>query len=110
MRKAVVIVPFLSFFAYLAFLGGCSKSKSSPSTDPKIALITKAAWKLDVAGVDLNKDGTIDIVDTTIAACKRDNSYLFNKDSTGIADEGATKCNPADPQTKPFTWYLSNNH
>ena len=58
----------------------------------------------DVLAVDLNKDGIIDVVDTTIKSCFKDNTYTFKSDSTGIADNGPTKCNPTDPQTTPFTW------
>ncbi|MES1159839.1 MAG: hypothetical protein ABUM51_03715, partial [Bacteroidota bacterium] len=33
---------------------------------------------------------------------------LFKTDSTGIADNGALKCSPSDPQTFPFTWSFSS--
>lgn len=90
----------------------CKKSHSSPTdtTPPRVTLITQASWKFDSSGVDGNKDGIIDVVDTTLQPCLKDNTYQFNKDSTGIADNGPTKCNPSDPQTTPFTWSFSGTN
>jgi hypothetical protein len=107
MRKKVLIVPFLFSLVVLAIFIGCGKSSSTPSSSP--SLITQGAWKYDTAGIDLDKNGTIDYGDTTLKTCQKDNTYLFNKDSTGVMDEGATKCSPTDPQSTPFTWYFTNN-
>ena len=41
--------------------------------------------------------------------CMLDNTGKFNADGSGVADEGATKCNVAAPQTSPFTWSFTNN-
>jgi hypothetical protein len=107
MRKQVLIVPFLFSLAFLAIFMGCGKSSSNPAASP--SLITQAAWKYDTSGIDLNKDGVIDIGDTTLLPCEKDNTYLFKKDSTGVMDEGATKCNAGDPQSTGFSWALTNN-
>jgi hypothetical protein len=82
----------------------CKKNNSSSDNTSRTTLITEASWKFDSSGADLNKDGIIDIVDTTIKSCFKDNTYTFKSDSTGIADNGPTKCNPTDPQSTPFTW------
>jgi hypothetical protein len=37
-------------------------------------------------------------------ACTRDDTYKYNAGGTGVEDEGATKCDPLDPQSSPFTW------
>ena len=107
MKYRVLIVPFFIALGFAAVLVACSKSSSD--TGGRATLIVKAPWKYDASGVDLNKDGTIDIPDTTQKPCEIDNTYLFKKDSTGVADEGPTKCNVADPQTSPFTWKLTTN-
>jgi hypothetical protein len=106
MRKQLLIVPFLCFLLFMAIFIGCGKS-SSPSTSP--SFITQAAWKYDTSGVDFDKNGTIDFADTSLKACEKDNTYLFKSDSSGLADEGATKCAPADPQSTPFVWGLRSN-
>ncbi|MCY7310903.1 MAG: hypothetical protein LH619_09000, partial [Chitinophagaceae bacterium] len=39
-----------------------------------------------------------------IPACQKDNITSFIAGGSGSGDEGATKCNAADPQTVSFTW------
>ena len=113
MKKHTPIAPFLAALFLLIIWTACHKSNSSSNTNTntpsaRTVLLTKAAWKFDTAGADLNKDGTIEQGDNTLQPCFKDNTYLFNTDSTGIADNGALKCNPSDPQTFPFTWNFSN--
>lgn len=105
MRKNVWIVPCsIAALASLTIWTACKKSSSSSDNTSRTTLITEASWKFDSAGVDQNKDGIIDVLDTTLLSCQKDNTYTFNKDSTGVMDEGATKCNSTDPQTTSFTW------
>lgn len=40
-------------------------------------------------------------------ACDKDNITIFQDNGTVIFDEGATKCDPNDPQTTTGTWALS---
>jgi hypothetical protein len=42
-----------------------------------------------------------------IDACTQDDCTKFNADKTLSFDEGATKCDPTDPQTGTGTWTLS---
>ena len=85
----------------------CKKSKTQTKTD----LITKSAWKFDNAALDMNRDGTADapVPPGFLQTCDTDNTITFNADGTGIADEGATKCSTANPQTSPFTWSFKDN-
>jgi hypothetical protein len=111
MKKKALIVSFLVSFGLIAFVAGCSKSSSSSSAakpDADSLLITSAAWKFNSSGYNLSGGGTITIVDTTVTACQKDNTYTFLADSAGTMDEGATKCNAGDPQTQPFNWYFMN--
>jgi hypothetical protein len=111
MKNKTLIVPFLAFLGFIAFIAGCSKSSSSSNTgkpDADSLLITSAAWKFSSSGYNLSGGGTISIVDTTVTACQKDNTYTFLADSAGTMDEGATKCNVGDPQTQPFSWYFMN--
>jgi hypothetical protein len=108
MRKTRWILPCAIALASLTIWTACKKNTSSSNTSSRTTLITEASWKFDSSGIDQNKDGIIDVVDTTsILPCQKDNTYTFNKDSTGIMDEGATKCNSTDPQTTAFTWSFS---
>ena len=106
MKKLLWIVPTL--ITLTVAWAACSKNSSS-SSNSRVALMTQAIWKYDTSGIDLNKDGTIDIADT-LPACFKDNTYQFNKDSTGILNEGATICYPGDPQTRAFTWSISSGN
>jgi hypothetical protein len=85
----------------------CKKSKSKSRTD----LITESSWKYQDAGLDVNRDGTVDapIPAGFMQSCDTDNTITFKSDGTGIADEGATKCNAASPQSSPFTWSFKDN-
>ena len=90
----------------------CSKSHSSGDSNgpgTTVTLITKSTWRYDTSGIDLNKDGIVDLGDTLFQPCTKDNIYTFKSDSTGTMDEGLTKCIAASPQTVPFTWSLTNN-
>ena len=87
----------------LTLLLACSKDSNSPS---KVDLIVKAPWKFSRAtasGVD---------VSGLIQACVKDNILTFSRSSsgnTGKVNEGATKCNPGDPQEVDFTWQFDEN-
>ncbi|HEX6180801.1 MAG TPA: lipocalin family protein [Chitinophagaceae bacterium] len=101
------LVPAI-FACALAFsFTACKKSKTQTKTD----LIAKSAWKFDNAALDMNRDGTADapVPAGFLQACDTDNTITFNADGTGIADEGATKCSPANPQTSQFTWSFKDN-
>ena len=108
MKKCVAFLPCLIVLASITIWTACTKNSSS-STEPssRTTIITEGSWKIDTAGVDTDKNGTIDIGDSTLLSCQKDNTYTFLKDSTGIADEGPTKCNSTDPQSTPFTWNFS---
>jgi hypothetical protein len=109
MKRNVWILPCSVAVCLLTLWTACKKNtSSSDNSSSRVTLITQASWKYDTAGADLNRDGIIDIGDTTILPCFKDNTYLFNKDSTGIADNGALKCSPTDPQTFPFTWSFTS--
>jgi len=84
-----------------------SCGKDDPPAGPsKMELITKSAWRYDTGGVDANKDGFVDtaLPPGYVLSCNTDNTLTFKNDGTGVVDEGATKCDVADPQTRNFTW------
>lgn len=87
----------------------CKKNPVNELT--KTALITTSTWKFDVAGIDINGDGTSDspLPPGVLPGCSTDNLINFKSDKSGTVDEGPTKCTATDPQTTPFNWEFANN-
>lgn len=98
MKPALKFTIILTLFAIT--FQTCKKSSSSK---PKPELLTQTTWKFSAATVN----GTD--ASNYIDACQKDNIYTFVTNGTGNVDEGATKCDPGDPQTIPFTWNFANN-
>jgi hypothetical protein len=95
----------------ICFLFSCSKN-DQPKTSSASANISSSSWKYESGGVDVDKNGSIDLALSTIGSigpCRLDNTATFRADGTGTTDEGATKCNATDPQTESFTWSFQNN-
>lgn len=92
-------------------LAGCSnKDTPPPGVSNNTQLITSSAWKYDNAGLDLDKNGTIDVsVTGQLQACQLDNFLTLSTNGTGVANEGATKCDPSAPQTVAVTWGFASN-
>lgn len=98
--------------AILAF-SSCSKSDDSSSgsgsTKTRTEYLTTGTWKQ--TGITINPGITVGGTTITdlygmIPACSKDDTRKFNVGGTGVDDEGATKCDPADPQTTALTWSL----
>lgn len=100
-KLSILIVVAASFAA-------CSKNETNQTKKTNTEYLTQGTWKFASAGLDADKNGTVDMEDGTIDACQKDNIATFKTDGTGFYDEGATKCLPEDPQTKPFTWQFTN--
>ncbi len=93
----------------LAF-AACTKNNSNTNEPTKTDLITSGPWKYEDAGADADRNGTIDLsITSSIPACVLDNTLNLSADGTGTVDEGASKCNAADPQTNAVTWSFANN-
>ena len=70
------------------------------------AQLLARSWKqTDLLAVGPN--GPVSVFLTVMEACQRDNIWTFKSDGTYIVTEGATKCDPADPDTTTSgTWQL----
>jgi hypothetical protein len=92
-------------FAALFFISitGCGKDKDPAPAKTKTQLLTQSTWKFSSATV-----GGSD-VSAFLQTCQKDNILTFASAGTGVVDEGATKCNAADPQTNPFTWNFQSS-
>src|SRR5215212_4945393 len=100
---AIVILSAILFFS-------CKKKDSdSPGTN-KTTLITQGSWQFNSIGTDADKNRTIEQdLGSFVSACVKDNTVMFSSSGSGTANEGASKCDPADPQTIPFTWVFASN-
>ena len=88
-----------------ASISACSKSSSKKSNTE---LLTQASWKFESEGIDFDKNGTIDMSSGEFDDCDKDDIGKFETGGTGTYDQGASKCDPADPQTESFTWQFKN--
>ncbi|MDQ6608718.1 MAG: hypothetical protein M3Y85_02735 [Bacteroidota bacterium] len=100
-------------FVCISFLG-CQKNPDPTKALSKTDYISASAWTYENSGIDNDRNGTIDVPMTAIAPtlvlpCKIDNTISFKRDNTGTIDEGATKCNTADPQTSVLSWNFADN-
>ena len=84
-------------------LTSCGNDDDEVVTKSKTDLLTASGWKgtsLTVnPAIDWDNDGTKETNLTPfIDACSLDDLKIFKADKTYTEDEGATKCDPADPQ------------
>lgn len=98
--------------ALLIVLSSCKKDDAAKT--PK-DFLTAGYWK--VTGMEFNPGIDIgggvvitDVFDLIVPACVKDDLLKFNTNGTLTEDEGATKCDPDDPQTiTDGTWTLSDD-
>jgi hypothetical protein len=91
------------FCAFITLMTACKKDKDQTRSE----LLAAKAWKLADYGDDINKNGIIDASESDLGNCEKDDSYAFASGGTGTFDEGASKCDQADPQTAAFSWQLT---
>ena len=107
MKKRLLSFLFVSFL----FALGCSKDDPLP-IEKQTKLLAgvggqSKTWLL-VGGSIVDNQGTLDL--STLIACFLDNEYIFSNTAAQAysCTEGATKCDPADPQNiESGTWFLS---
>ncbi len=99
----------LSGTTLLLALTACNDKDSdpTPAAATRTSLLTGHNWKVSSA--------TITATGTTISQnifnkpCELDDFYTFRTDKTVIDDEGATKCDQADPQQETGAWAFSTD-
>ena len=121
----------LMFVGVLAFgLQSCKHDEEVPgddgSTKTKTEMLTTGKWLMESGTITPSIE--VDIFGTKVTIsnywqllaaingttdaepCVKDNLMIFNTDSTLILDEGATKCDPADPQQEDGgNWMFKEN-
>jgi hypothetical protein len=107
MRNKLFILTIIAIVFF-----GCKKNDSSASSGgtTKTTLITQQSWVFNNAGLDPDKDGSINTdVSGFVTPCLKDNTVNFESNGSGTSDEGPTKCNVGDLQSIPFSWDFANN-
>lgn len=114
MKKTLTLLGLISLVAI--FVSSCSKDDDNPADNPKTATeyLTAGNWKMTALTVNPGINfggGTITNFYAQMPACTTDDLTKFNSDGTITDDEGATKCDPGDPQsTTEGTWVLSEDN
>lgn len=93
-------------FAGIFLFAACSKKDEGVPPPSKTVILTASSWKLGSAGIGTSN---LPIPASYLPPCDADNKITFKSDKTGVVDEGASKCDPGDPQTYTFTWDFANN-
>jgi len=97
MLKSIGVVVCISGMSLLA---SCHKDDPQPT---KTELLTRS-WSIVKGTVS-----GIEVPDFELA-CVKDNLWIFSKGGAFNEDEGATKCDPTDPQSiETGKWALANN-
>lgn len=100
---------YLIAFIASMLLNACTKSETKSTAKTKTVLLTQAPWKRIKIERAITMNGPF-TTDSPGAACKTDNLSIFKTDGTFELNEGATKCNPTDPQIAGAgIWTFENN-
>ena len=98
--------------ASIIVLSSCEKNddETKSTTD----YLTAGNWKVTgmtvSPGIEVMGITITDLYQYLIEDCTKDDLIKFNVDGTVTDDEGATKCDPDDPQTTDDgTWTLTND-
>ncbi|MBE7172975.1 MAG: hypothetical protein INR73_20530 [Williamsia sp.] len=109
-KKTVASSVLLSTAFCMLLFTQCKKSNNDSN---KSKLLVSGAWKFKEGGLDLDNNGTGEtpFPTGTLQTCDIDNTVTFKTDTSGVVDEGATKCDATYPQTTPFkyTYNASSN-
>lgn len=97
----------LALTGYGLLFPGCKKEKTEPEPEPIQATnterLTGRNFKMTAATIDPPVLGVTDYY-AQMPDCEKDNLIRFDTPDIFKEDEGPTKCNTNDPQTKTGTW------
>lgn len=98
----------LAISVVFTLLASCKKQDViQPAADNTAALIQNKNWKITAANVNPAYYGMTDIY-LSMEDCSKDNLWRFSSPDIMVFDEGASKCDPADPQTRAATWIYNS--
>ena len=102
--KKIISLAFITMIA----LSACKKEDTKPVT--KSNFLTSGTWIVTDVVSDDDGDGTYETHDfPDFDPCYADNIYTFHSDGKWEMNEGASKCDPGDPQSDIALWQLINN-
>lgn len=113
--KKLLIAAFALTVAFSACKDDKDDATPAASGQTGSAALTGKDWRMTantmtISGTGTPLDGTTDNY-AEMEACEKDNLTRFNDDKTMVEKEGATKCDPGDPDTvSQGTWELMNNN
>ncbi len=109
MKTPTKKIAIIATLAFIVAFSACKKDKKStePSVLSKTQYLTKAPWKFSMERV--KSGGVWTDVTSFLPSCMLDGTITFATNNTVTADEGATKCDPSDPQTISSNWSFFNN-
>ena len=105
MQKIIVLFCITA----LSIAGGCKKETPTPSISlTATQMLTGKKWQVRSSTIVAPGQPNVDLYALS-APCTRDDFERFDSPNTYFYEEGATKCDPGDPQTQLGIWALSNN-
>ena len=91
----------------IIILSACKKDKDQAQPQDVEALLLNKSWKLTAftvdPAIDFGNGATNDVL-SYWDDCEKDDLFIFKPNGVFIIDEGATKCDPGDPQQSTGTW------
>jgi hypothetical protein len=116
MKTTKFITALMAIFAiaFLSTLESCTKDDDNNGSGTvavtKAGLLTSSGWIMkSMVATFPAPIGDMDLY-AMEEECAKDDILLFKSDKTITGDEGAIKCDPADPQTTDEgTWELTSN-
>jgi hypothetical protein len=108
------ILSFVLLGSFLAFQG-CKDDEGSttPAAKTKTELLSASPWIMSAGtvspGMPYGEGNLITDLFSMSEPCEKDDETIFKADGTGSQNEGATKCDPDDPQEyDTFTWSFNS--
>ena len=98
--------------ALLLTLAACKKDTepSSPQSLLRSGTWMRTGTHATYRDPNSHNDTTVDYTKAgALTDCVVDNSLTFGAGYTGTMHLGTLKCNPGDPDDRPFTWEITNN-
>lgn len=103
MKKLLFTALFLS-----AFFVGCKKDKDKGSSQTKTQLLTANNWVMTALVASTPGENDKDLF-SILPDCIKDDFIKYNSNFTILFDDGATKCDPSDPQTTNGVWSFNSD-
>ncbi|AKQ47154.1 hypothetical protein TH63_18320 [Rufibacter radiotolerans] len=97
----------LLLFCATLFTTACSKDDEDPAPT-KEEMVQNKRWQITGFTVSNILIGTIDYY-ASLESCQKDNYLEFKPGNVLLANEGATKCDPAAPQQTQGTWKIEGD-